>query len=205
MLFGSYFGDWNHKNNFMRAPLASSGYALTCAWDGRPHWYIHHMALGQTIGYSTLRSQNNHPFNDYLACNNAKSSISGKDDDSEWNYNPIHVALMGDPTLRMHSVEPPRGIQASQVKQKLKLNWQAVTTPSLIGYHVYVAKDIKSHFKRLTKQPISENIFIVKNTEPGLIYMVKTIELTTSGSGSYINSSQGVFVKLPTGSDLVET
>ncbi|MBK5284743.1 MAG: fibronectin type III domain-containing protein, partial [Bacteroidia bacterium] len=46
MLFGSYFGDWDSQNNFMRASLAS-GTALTCSWAGRPHWHYHHMGLGE--------------------------------------------------------------------------------------------------------------------------------------------------------------
>ncbi|MCF6175679.1 MAG: Ig-like domain-containing protein [Victivallaceae bacterium] len=220
MLFGSYFGDWNHPNNFMRAPLASSGYALTSAWDGRPHWYIHHMALGKTIGYSTLRTQNNHPFQDYLACNDAKSSVSGKDEDSEWDYNPIHVALMGDPTLRLHPVEPPRAIQltkqakpgkkaalperSTSTKEKmqtttgLKLSWVPVSAKNLIGYHVYSAVSLKGPFKRLTKAPVTATEFIIESAKDRAVYAVKTIVLTTAGSGSYFNSSQAVFAKLPT-------
>jgi cellulose/xylan binding protein with CBM9 domain/Big-like domain-containing protein len=229
MLFGSYFGDWDRANNFMRAPLASSGYVLTCAWDGRPHWYIHHMALGKNIGYSTLRTQNNHPFQDYLACNDTKSSLSGKDEDSEWDYNPIHVALMGDPTLRLHSVEPPRAIQLTKQNKpiekvalpehrtsnierstsnkgkiknstSLKLSWAPVNAKNLIGYHIYTAASLKGPFKRLTKAPITETEFTVEPAEDRAVYAVKTIVLTTAGSGSYFNSSQAVFAKLPANS-----
>jgi Carbohydrate family 9 binding domain-like/Bacterial Ig domain len=192
LLFGSYFGDWNHQNNFMRAPLASSGYALVCAWDGRPHWYVHHMAMGKNIGYSALRTQNSHPFHDYLACNNAQTFMPGKDEKSEWRYNSIHVALLGDPTLRMHPVEAPRSIQMT----KVKLDWSPVKAKGLIGYHVYVAKDIKGKFTRLTKQPLTKNEFDINDFKPDSIYMVKTIALTTSASGSYVNSSQGVFAGL---------
>src|SRR5690606_37852616 len=49
ILFGSYFGDWNNSNNFMRAPLAS-GTTLTNFWAGYPNWYVQHMGLGETIG-----------------------------------------------------------------------------------------------------------------------------------------------------------
>jgi hypothetical protein len=227
MLFGSYFGDWNHPNNFLRAPLASSGYALTCAWDGRPHWYIHHMALGKNIGYSTLRTQNNQPFQDYLACNDTKSSQSGKNEDSEWDYNSIHVALMGDPTLRMHQVEPPRAIQLTrqteQVKKtiltehrtsniecsasnkaakadSLKLSWAPVTAKNLIGYHIYRAESLKGPFKRLTKTPVTKTEFTIEPADASAVYAIKTIVLTTTGSGSYFNSSQAVFAKLPVNS-----
>ncbi|HTG43715.1 MAG TPA: fibronectin type III domain-containing protein, partial [Verrucomicrobiae bacterium] len=57
--FGSYFGDWDNESNFLRAPLGSTTYTLTTAWGGRPHWFIHHMALGETIGYAARLSQNN--------------------------------------------------------------------------------------------------------------------------------------------------
>jgi len=36
-LFGSYFGDWDSPNNFLRAALAS-GTILSNAWSGRPLW-----------------------------------------------------------------------------------------------------------------------------------------------------------------------
>src|SRR5205823_10005799 len=59
MFLGSYFGDWNNESNFLRAPLGSTTYTLTSSWAGRPHWFYHHMGLGQTIGYSTRLTQNN--------------------------------------------------------------------------------------------------------------------------------------------------
>ncbi len=46
MLFGSGFGDWDSPDDFLRAPLATPTYTLTCAWAGRPYWEFHHMALG---------------------------------------------------------------------------------------------------------------------------------------------------------------
>jgi len=49
---------------------------------------MHHMALGETIGFSTLLTQNNGPGGLYQ---NQMNSCAGQ----------IHIALMGDPTLRM--------------------------------------------------------------------------------------------------------
>ena len=51
MAFGSYFGDWDNKNNFLRAHLAS-GQGLTNVWAAIPNWYFHHMGMGDPIGYS---------------------------------------------------------------------------------------------------------------------------------------------------------
>ena len=53
MLFGSWLGDWDSEDNIMRAVLATPDYGLTCAWSGRPHWFLQHMALGEPIGFST--------------------------------------------------------------------------------------------------------------------------------------------------------
>ena len=39
LLFGSYHGDWDTPDNFLRAPLAQ-GLTLTNAWSGRPHWIL---------------------------------------------------------------------------------------------------------------------------------------------------------------------
>src|SRR6185436_8869270 len=86
MFFGSYFGDWDNESDFLRAPLGSTTYGLTAAWAGRPHWFFHHMGLGETIGYSTRLSQNN---------NGLYSPVSS-------GSRQVHIALMGDPTLRMH-------------------------------------------------------------------------------------------------------
>ena len=41
LFFGSYFGDWDNANNFLRAPLASEENGLTVAWSGRPYWQNH--------------------------------------------------------------------------------------------------------------------------------------------------------------------
>ena len=48
MIFGSYFGDWDSQDNFLKAPLAQ-GKVLTNVWSGRPHYQFHHMGLGENI------------------------------------------------------------------------------------------------------------------------------------------------------------
>ena len=70
----------------LRASLAN-GKGLTCCWSGRPHWYFHGMALGETIGETLLYTQN-------------RPSLTTSSNQQ------VHIALMGDPTLRMHVVAP---------------------------------------------------------------------------------------------------
>ena len=54
--FGSYFGDWDSQNNFMRSALAS-GDVLTNGWAGRPIWQLYDMSLGKHIGYCAKLTQ----------------------------------------------------------------------------------------------------------------------------------------------------
>lgn len=98
LLFGSYFADVNSTNNIMRAALAADGWVLTCGWSGRPHWFLHPLADGATIGECQR-----------LSANNAGTYVGGTVEDlvtglfapfsiGERN---IHILLLGDPTLTL--------------------------------------------------------------------------------------------------------
>lgn len=178
MLFGSYFGEWDNKDNLLRAPLATS-YGLTCAWAGRPHWFFHPMAMGETIGYCALLAQNNNKDQYLPAC--------------AWSR-CIHIALMGAPTLRMHVVAPPSNLQVNKQKSgKAALLW----TPSpdaVLGYHVYRSTTPDGPFKRLNRKLLTTKSFTDKHPPRGPnSYMVRAVMLQTSTTGSYYNASQGVF------------
>ncbi len=195
MLFGSYFGDWNMPDNFLRAPLAAESHSLTCVWAGRPHWYVHHMGMGKNIGYSALRTQGNNSYGDYLECDNVRATKSGRREDLEWNYNPVHVALMGDPTLRMHPLVPVRKLSSELLADgKLKLSWSAASVKDP-RYLVYRADSLDGEFKLLTEKPISATEYIDASwSRSEVVYMVKVLALQTSGSGTYENTSQGKFL-----------
>jgi hypothetical protein len=176
MLYGSYFGDWDSQNNFLRAQLATATYTLASAWAGQPNWFFHHMALGEPIGFSARLTQNNNGIT-YLA-----NGYAGY----------VHVALMGDPTLRMHIVAPPTNLVAvANGSSGVDLNWNA-SPDTVLGYHVYRAPTAAGPFTRLTTDLITGTSY----TDPAVttnIYMVRAVKLEVSGSGSYYNASQGIF------------
>ncbi|HUS57286.1 MAG TPA: fibronectin type III domain-containing protein [Planctomycetota bacterium] len=177
MLFGSYFGEWNSTNNVLRAPLAS-GYTLTCAWAGRPHWFLHPMAMGETIGSCARLAQNNSR-TQYLPAGRASRSV--------------HIALMGDPALRMHVVAPPGNLKAATGKPgSVELSWNP-SPDQATGYNIYRAKTPDGPFEKLTRKPITATTFKEKRLGPKT-YMVRTVALETSPTGTYYNASQGVFV-----------
>lgn len=176
MLFGSYFGDWDNENNVLRSPLASNGMVLANVWACVPQWYLHHMALGETIGFCTSLSQNNST--EYSAF---------------WGNRVVHTALMGDPTLRMHVVKPVSEFIAETDNSTVNLSWE---TPDdlIIGYNIYRSNDMNGDFERINDLPVTESNYsdqsplYAKN-----IYMLRALKIEVGGSGSYYNMSQGVF------------
>jgi hypothetical protein len=175
MLFGSYFGDWDSPNNLLRAALATPNYTLTSAWVTRPYWHFHHMGLGETIGFSTRLTQNN---------DGTLYSANGF-------QNFVHIALMGDPTLRMHVVGPPSNLVAASDAGGVKLTWNP-SSDTVLGYHVYRSTNAAGPFTRLNGSLITDTNYV--DAEVGTnVYMVRAVKLEVSGSGSYYNASQGIF------------
>ncbi|MBU6400542.1 MAG: fibronectin type III domain-containing protein, partial [Verrucomicrobia bacterium] len=178
MLFGSWLGDWDSQDNIMRGILATPSYGLTCSWSGRPHWFCQHMGLGETIGYSTRLTQNNTGL--YQTQINTAA-------------NQIHIALMGDPTLRMHIVAPPTGVTASAGSAGSLVAWNA-SPDSVLGYYVYSAPTPAGPFTRLTGSLLAGNGFTdTTTTAATATYMVRAVKLETTPSGSYYNASEGAF------------
>ena len=181
MLLGSWFGDWEGTDNFMRSFLATPSLGLTCCMAGEPHWFVHHMGLGETIGYGTRLSMNN-------------STLYR----SQSNYftRAIHISLMGDPTLRMDPVSPPGALTAVAASGGVTLNWQS-SADSVLGYHVYRGASPGGPFVRLTAPLVTGSAFtdttVSSNT---YIYMVRAVVLQTTPSGSYSNASQAAFATI---------
>jgi hypothetical protein len=169
VLFGSYFGDWDVQDGLLRAPLAAEGSSLACLWSGRPHWYLQSLALGETLGYATRLTQNNRGL--YVPPGAF--------------FRGVHVALMGDPTLRIHVVAPPTALSRTGAR----LAWKASPDAS-VGYHVY-RKDV-ADWTRLTEKPVKETSYVDAKPVKDSVYMVRAVRLESGPGGTYFNSSQGL-------------
>ena len=175
MLYGSYFGDWDVTNNLMRAALGSENSLLACCFAGAPAWHFHHIVLGQTIGYSARLTQNNASL--YTPTDRARQ---------------VHIALLGDPTLRMHVVLPPSDVGIEAVDLAAQLRWSP-SADSIEGYHVYRSGAVDGDFMRLTADLIEDTLFIDPAPLKGRnIYMIRAVKLETTASGTYFNPSQGI-------------
>lgn len=175
MLFGSYFGDWDATDNFLRAPLAQ-GTTLTNVWGGRPHWVFTHMAMGEPIGYDARVSQNNIGL--YFA------SYGGR---------LIHNALMGDPTLRNDVVAPVDAVVATASGTNCNIAWTS-SPDATAGYYIYMKNDTMTEYVRINNTPVMGNLYTdTCLLYPGVYtYMVRGLKMENSPSGTYYNLSQGI-------------
>ena len=181
MFFGSYFGNWDGTDDIMRAVLATPGMGLTCCMAGRPHWFFHHMGLGEPIGYSTRLTMNN-------------STLY----QNQSNRYPraVYIALMGDPTLRLDQVAPISGLTAAPGANGVHLNWSP-SPDTVLGYHVYRATNSTGPFVRLTTLLLTSTSFIDASNSSGICtYMIRAVKLQTTPSGTYFNASQGIFITI---------
>jgi hypothetical protein len=181
LLFGSYFGDWDSTNNFLRAPLATS-YGLASLWAGRPNVYLHRLAMGETLG-------------------DAVRTTWEKSGSSSHFERYIHTALMGDPGLRLHVVAPPAAISAVLAEGRPRLAWSASSDPAVSGYYVYRALDPGGPFTRVSGAVPWAALAWDDDDAPGgrsVYYMLRAAKRETSASGTYWNASQGLVASVTT-------
>lgn len=174
MLFGSYFGDYDAPDNFMRAVLAADGAGgLTSVWAGRPNWFFHHMGMGEPISTSHRLNLSN-------------ASVYTFDYGSTF----IHRGLLGDPTLRMHILAPPTNVNYSSGTLSWTPSADAAIT-GFSGYHIYRAVGPTGPFSRLTNSIISGNSWTDPSPTSPAVYQVRAIQRKISTTGTFYNNSQG--------------
>ncbi|MCC6723820.1 MAG: T9SS type A sorting domain-containing protein, partial [Saprospiraceae bacterium] len=174
MLCGSYFGDWDSPDNFLRAPLASAGWTLASAWAGNPPFTLHRMAMGEPLGQSLLRTQNA----------------------TESDYYPgpqlVHTSIMGDPSLRLHPVKPVSNLVAAETLLGVELSWMPPSGETVAGYNIYRAENALGDYLKVNTSLVTGNDFLdLVHPADSVLYMVRTVKLETSGSGTYWNMSLG--------------
>ncbi|MCE2755690.1 MAG: hypothetical protein LW818_06845 [Ignavibacteriae bacterium] len=188
MIFGSYFGDWDSKDNVMRSVVASRGTVLTTGWAARPHWFFHPMGLGKPIGEVLLGAQNN--TQQYMPSIYVTKRYPGG---VYYQVAPrgTHIALIGDPTLRMTSnmpIEIPKNIGVTSTVSA-QIDWESV--PNANGYLVYKSSSEAGPFEALTPSPITETTFndIKANWKQDVVYQVRAVMLRETKSGSFYEVS----------------
>ncbi len=175
IIAGSYFGDWDVTNNFLRAPLCNQ--SLISFWGGLPRWYVHHMAKGYNIGYGAKLTMNN--VDDYYNGNFNSS------------FNSIHIALMGDPTLTLKGLPRPSNLSAVSVSGTVELTWTGAEG-TFDGYNIYRWNQ-EGYPELINSQVITGTSYTDKNNwlSGNYTYTVRAVKLDENPSGSYYVTSGG--------------
>jgi hypothetical protein len=179
MLFGSYFGDWDRDNNLLRAALAS-GRTLASVWAGRPNWHFHTMASGDHIGISAKMSQDKDSY--YSSLNLGGGFVTAEG---------VHVALMGDPSIRLYYESAPSNLSIVNNSNLAELAWTASSDPTIDGYNVY--RRDNGIWSKLNDTIITALFYTDSPPVAGTwSYMVKSVKLKTNSSGTFYNESLGI-------------
>lgn len=183
MSLGSYYYDFDNKNNYLRAMIAR-GDGLAHVWAGIPAWYFHHMGMGDNIGYSVRETMNNTGL--YVPLTEGWQSSIGR----------THLALMGDPSVRLKMIPTPFNLAVSNVGGNLSFSWTPASgNPT--GYHIYQF-NASGTITRLTTAPVVGASWT--STIPyasGVDYMVRAMKVETNFSGSFENLSLGSIATSP--------
>lgn len=141
------------------------------------------MALGKNIGFGTRESMNNR--GDYYTgfFNNS--------------HNSAHMALMGDPTLKLNYIQAPKNLSGESKENTISLKWDAA--PGLVdGYHVYEVESFQSTNYQKTEKPLTSLTYVdsTKKSQGKIAYMVRAVKYDTTNSGTYEILSPGIFVDI---------
>jgi hypothetical protein len=102
-------------------------------------------------------------------------------------------SITGDPTLRLHTLQPASGLWGDSGSGGVALHW----SPSEANAQYYVYVNTSSLYGPYTvvAGPISGTSYTHYPAPSGQkFYMVRAVKDVSSGSGTYANLSQGVFV-----------
>lgn len=172
-LFGSYFGDWAYRDNFLRGALGSSGGVLATAWFARPWHHLHPLGAMQTFGETMLATMNN----------------SGSAYDTGNSARSVHLALLGDPTLRLFVARAPTQLEAANKLDALTLTWTA-SPDADSGYAIYRREGDKgwARLATVTATSYADTSAVDATTYR---YRVVAVNKKTTASGTFFLHSPG--------------
>lgn len=177
MAYGSYFGEWDGPNAFMKS-LIGSGDAMGASYGGDRNIYLHAMGMGQTIGYSFMKSVNN--------TSAIYTPVGGVWGDGYTGNG--YMTLFGDPTVRMKYVAVPTSLNFTNTAGKVGFSWGGVSGAS--GYNIYEIQS--SNIRKVNTSLITGTSYTSNdNYVNGVKYMVTAQKPEVGASGSYLNESLG--------------
>jgi hypothetical protein len=172
----------------IRALLAADTKCLVTLWTTTGINIFHQPGAGVPFGIACKHIMNHNQTNNIL------EKPSQQYDTPDW-WNRTHFQYHGDPSLRFLQVRPPSAPAIEAAGTNIKLKWNKSTEINLAGYHVYRSTTEFGKYDRITNSPVADTSYIVTNSVAGEWYMIRAVVLQTTGSGSYFNPSQGIFIQ----------
>jgi hypothetical protein len=184
------FGDVPENGLYSRIRVlqALDTRCLVTIWTTMGINIFHQPGVGETFGYSCKQIM------DHNSTNNILEKPSQQYDTPDW-WNRTHFAYFGDPTIRFFQVRPPTNLQwQSTPDGQLRLSWSP-SPDNVIGYHIYRSDSELGIYTRITGAPVTDTFDVLSNHIPNTWYMVRAVKRQQTGSGVFLNPSQGVFVQ----------
>lgn len=174
LTMGSFFDQWFHEDDdVLRVCLGMPDTALTVSWvdtlNHQVRWRSDRMHIGAPV-YAALQ--------DTFAAHADASSRA--------------TFLLGDPFLREHYVPPVTSLTATKSGGNVNLTWTAQAAATE-GYRVFRANSTNTaSWSFLTDLVASATNWVHSPSSPSTnAYLIKSLALKITGSGSYTNLSLG--------------
>lgn len=192
--FGSGKQNFQAPSNPMTALLAQPWYTIAVGWGARPAWWLHHMALGGTIGDVHMRTVNNG-----MAARPYRETMDYFPTGQYLWRNPIWVNLLGDPTTHAFVLAPATRVRAEPDGQGVTVSWAPSDDPDVIGYKVWRRQGDDARFRLVSGEtPLAGPGFHDASPESDARYMVRAYGLKRVHAGSFHTLSQGSFADIAT-------
>jgi hypothetical protein len=175
LINGSWFADWNlGTDNLLRSLTATANFGLGAigySTPGVPYLALHALGLGEPFGVAMARNL-----------------------DVRYPQGHRWETVIGDPTLRLHVSAPASNLSGNN-GTNVALTWTASPETS-IQYVVYRSQNnLDGPWAKLGG---TSSTSFTDNPAPSgaKMYQVRALKPLVTGSGSFTNQSQGIFVNL---------
>lgn len=199
----SHWGWWAESTSGgqMVARLGTDNLTLSVTWSIWGQRYLYHrLGMGGDMGDVLKTTINNVGYTDgpytYASANLGNGDRNGR----------LWINHMGDPTLRLFPVRPPRHLNASPAGAAgVNLTWTNSDDSNLQGVHIYRSNSPTGPWTQLTSpgSPISATTYQDTPPSPGdWTYSVRAVKLENTPSGTFYNPSIGATITVQTGTAL---
>lgn len=186
----SWWGDWHVETGARRNIGSPDNMALTYLYTNRFYkdFISYPLAVGETFGEMMRRTADNRL--GWRRYHKAPSGIYGE--------TRFLRAMVGDPTLRLFVVPPPRDLVANPAGDgSVGLSWTAPDDESeLVEYRVLRSGDLHGEFVEIARG-LTVPTYVDQVPPAGpKTYLVRAVHLTKTGGGTLLHNSAGAFASV---------